>query len=318
MEYKLPRPFLTPIALFVFNRPEHTREVLNGLCSNPEFLKSPLYIYCDGPRNMEDLDFVNKTRELVHSLIHPQKKIIQSPTNLGLARSILSGVKPILEEFGSIIVVEDDIVVDSNFLNFLNGALVKYKNNERVMQVSAYMFPNVEFKDVSKVLFLPNITSWGWATWKRAWGKLDEQANGWESLLYERDLRYEFNVKGSYDYSDMLVRQMTGKIDSWAIRWNWTVFKCGGLVCYPPISFVRNIGFDGSGRHCRVDDAHNLSVSHNPMVPTLSENFELSLSDFRAIQRGLLDLSGSYFVRILKMAAAWVRRIGIKNRNIRR
>jgi hypothetical protein len=312
MECEFKPPSLAPIALFVFNRPEHTSEVLISLSSNPEFFKSRLYIYCDGPRNSDDLDLVNKTRGLVHALMHPQKKIIESQNNLGLSRSVLTGVKTIFEEFENIIVVEDDVVVSSNFLKFLNEALNYYKDNERIMQVSAYMFPKVDFLDASKVLFLPNITSWGWATWRRAWNKLDEQANGWASLIYDRDLRYRFNIKGSYDYTDMLMKQMTGKIDSWAIRWNWTVFKCGGLVCYPPISFVRNIGFDGSGTHCRVSDVNNLSVNHDPKMPKFSNNFELSRDDFRAIQKGLAVLGGSYWFRLLKTMIASLRRIGIR------
>lgn len=98
---------------------------------------------------------------------------------------------------------------------------------------------------------LPVITTWGWATWKRAWRHMDETAQGWESLIADRALRRRFNLDGAYDYTTMMVRQMTGARDSWGIRWYWSAFKANALVVYPPQTLVRNCGFDGSGSHGR-------------------------------------------------------------------
>ncbi len=239
----------SPIALFVYKRPEHTRRVLESLMQCPEFNDSPLYIFCDGAKKEEDKDKVMQAREVVRSLVGKKAEIIESLTNQGLANSIISGVTRLCDKYSRVIVLEDDLVVAPQFLSFLNAALDKYKDESSVMQVSGYMFPIPEFIDKTEAVFLPFTTSWGWATWKRAWDYFDPEVSGWEVLEDNKQMRYRFNLDGSYDYLKMLKMQISGEIDSWAIRWYWSVFKNHGYVQFPPISYISNIGFDNSGTH---------------------------------------------------------------------
>lgn len=303
---------LAPIALFVFKRPGHTLQTLNSLTSNPEFAHSPLYIYCDGARNSNELRDVELTRRVVNDWTHPNKKIITQEKNRGLANSVIAGVSELTEQFGRVIVVEDDLIVSANFLNYLNSALDKYKDEPHVMQISGYMFPVHEYAERREALFLPNISSWGWATWRHAWKFFDANARDWKMLLNSQKLRNEFDVGGSYGYSDMLLRQMNGDIDSWAIRWNWSVFRNKGLVLYPPASLVRNIGFDGSGTHCSVDDFHNEQVSTSLNAIEFSRNILTVWEDVILVRRELLKMSGTPFVRLLKSIRNEIRRVQIK------
>lgn len=239
----------SPIALFVYKRPEHTRRVLESLMQCPEFDDSPLYIFCDGAKKEEDKDKVIQAREVVRSMVGAKAEIVESPTNRGLANSITSGVTSLCNKYGRVIVLEDDLVVAPQFLSFLNAALDKYQDESSVMQISGYMFPVPEFINKTEAVFLPFTTSWGWGTWKRAWDCFDAQASGWEILQTNKQMRLRFNLDGSFDYFNMLKMQMSGEIDSWAIRWYWSVFKKNGCVIFPPISYVTNIGFDSSGTH---------------------------------------------------------------------
>lgn len=303
---------LAPVALFLFKRPKHTKQVLSALSANPEFFSSPLFIFCDGPRNSSDVGNVELTRELARNLQHPSKTVIEAESNLGLAKSVIAGVTELVARFGKIIVVEDDLKVRNGFLAHMNAALDLYCDNPRVMQVSGFMFPIQEFAEKQETLFLPFITSWGWATWSRAWKYFDAEANDWKTLLSNAKLRHRFNVNGSYDYSDMLFRQMTGEVDSWAIRWNWCVFKQGGLVSYPCVSFVSNIGFDGSGSHCRTNIFLQSSVLVLPRKLSFSERIELSDNDLHVISRALSALSGTPALRYLKYILNFLRRTRLK------
>jgi hypothetical protein len=47
----------------------------------------------------------------------------------------------------------------------------------------------------------------------------------------------------------MACQQRLGKIDSWGIRWQLSLFARGGLVLYPRDSLVYNSGVDASGTH---------------------------------------------------------------------
>lgn len=242
---------LAPIALFAYNRPSHTRATVESLLRNPEARESRLHVFCDGARTGQAQASIAEVRSYVRSISGFRSiEVVCRDRNLGLAASVIDGVTRVCGEAGTIIVVEDDLVVAPAFLRYLNAALDRYRDDERVMQISAHMFP-VQVETAHDALFLPFVSSWGWATWQRAWQKFDPGAGGHERLKSDRELRRAFDLGGSYDYSSMLDAQMKGKIDSWAIRWNWTVFRNQGLVLYPAKSLVENKGFDGSGVHTR-------------------------------------------------------------------
>lgn len=245
-----------PIALFTFKRPEHTRRTLESLAQNPEFVESPVFIYCDGARNAAESVQVEETRKLVRDWPHPNKTIVERDRNWGLAKSVIEGVTQLCSEYGRVIVVEDDLVVSPVLLNYLNAALDRYADEPKVMQVSAHMFP-VEIESDCDAVMLPFTTSWGWATWSRAWKCFDPAMTGYENLRSKRALRWQFDMDGSYPSFRMLKQQKYGKIHSWAIRWYLSVFTAKGLVLFPKQTLVRNEGFDGSGTNCKTPQVRN-------------------------------------------------------------
>lgn len=300
-----------PIVLFAFKRPHHLARTLSALSNNPEFNLSRLFIYCDGPRNALDYLNVYKTREIANQFPHSNKIVFESDINKGLAKSVIFGVTETIKAYGKAIVLEDDLLVEESFLCYLNQALIKYQNIPKVMQISAYMFSIPEFFGRSETLFLKNVTSWGWATWSHAWEKFDPNATGWELLLSNKKMRREFDVDGSYAYSDMLFRQKKGKIDSWAIYWNWSVYCNSGLVVYPPVTLVKNIGFDGSGTH-----SQKLNFKDVNKIPKMNVKFSdeiiFSRADYIYIKSAYRKMSGKFYLRFLKLMANTFRRLKIK------
>ena len=239
-----------PIAFFAYKRPEHTLKSLQSLSENPEASQSELFIFCDAPKQLEDWSAVNKVREVIRQeqwckVVH----IREQDNNLGLANSIITGVTELCDRFGRVIVIEDDLILSPYFLQYINSALDRYADEPRVMQISGYMFP-IELKPETDSIFLPFTTSWGWATWKRAWKFFDFEMLGYEIIKNDRKLRHKFDLSSSYPYFSMLETQRNGQLDSWAIRWYLSVFMKEGLTLYPVRSLVHNIGFDGSGTHC--------------------------------------------------------------------
>jgi Glycosyltransferase like family 2 len=238
-----------PIAIFVYKRPDHTRRTIEALLQCPEFAESLLYVFCDGAKKPEDQAAIDETRAVVRSIVGEKAKMIEAAQNQGLANSIIAGVSKLLDEFDRVIVLEDDLIVSPHFLSYMNVALETYQNESLVMQVSGYMFPIKEMASQTEAMFLPFTASWGWGTWRRAWDYFDPNATGWEVLKTDAAMKSRFNLNEAYNYFDMLASQMSGEIDSWAIRWYWSVFQNNGCVLYPSISHVDNIGIDGSGTH---------------------------------------------------------------------
>lgn len=283
---------LAPIALFTFKRPVHTRRTLESLAQNPEFTESPLFIYCDGARHVAEAAQIEETRQLVRNWPHPNKTIIERGHNWGLANSVIEGVTELCKRFGRVIVVEDDLIVSPVFLNYLNVALERYANEPKVMQVSAHMFP-VDIHSQFDAIMLPFTTSWGWATWDRAWKHFDLSMSGFEKLKTNRLLRWKFNLNGSYPYYRMLMRQAKGQADSWAISWYASVFLQDGYVLFPKHSLVQHEGYDDTATHAtRRDQASVKEVAINQVLnfPNViyDQDAYISVRNFFKAERSLL------------------------------
>jgi hypothetical protein len=239
---------LAPIVLFVYNRPEHTTRTLEALQQNALASQSDLTIYSDGPKRPEHEDAVAQVRKAIRNTVGFRSvKIVERSNNLGLANSIISGVTDACESSGKVIVLEDDLLVAPQFLTFLNRGLDRYEDDDRVFQISGYMFPGCIGK--GEATFLPLISTWGWATWRRAWKYFDPNLLGLESIRNDAKLRYRFDINGTYDYFTMAEQQQLGALDSWGIKWYLSVFLQNGLTLFPNVSLTQNIGIDGSGTH---------------------------------------------------------------------
>lgn len=238
-----------PIALFVYNRPGHTRQTVDGLRANTVADQTPLHVFSDAPKNEAASLAVAEVRSYIRSIAgFKTVTIIERERNFGLARSIIDGVTRLCGEYGRVIVMEDDLVTSPIFLSYMNDALTLYEHEDQVMQISGHIAHVPEFSEREEALFVPFITSWGWGTWARAWRHFDPLAQGWEKIRGDRTLRNRFNLDGHFDYTTLLEQQMNGKVDSWAIRWYLSVFSRNGVALFPPQSLVRNIGF-ASGSH---------------------------------------------------------------------
>ena len=243
---------LAPIAIFAYNRPVHLRRTLARLAECAEYGDSPVVIYCDGARTPQQAEAVAATRAVARQVVGTNVTVVERSRNLGLAASVIAGVSELCGQYGRVVVLEDDLLVHSGFLRFMNGALAAWASAPDVMQVSGFMFPISEFARRTEAFFVPFVETQGWATWERAWRSFDPSCPGWERMKSDRDCQRRFDLDDSYYFSDLLRWQMNGKLDTWGVRWYWSVFRAGGLTLCPPQSLVEQIGSDGSGTHGSV------------------------------------------------------------------
>ena len=241
---------LAPITLFVYNRLDHARQTLKALQKNELANKSVLIIYSDAAKNKNDLKKVAKVREYIKNIGGFKKIFIRkAKKNMGLANSIINGVTKVINEYGKIIVLEDDLVTSRYFLRFMNEALEAYKDEPEVASIHGYIYP---IKNLPKTFFIKGADCWGWATWSNKWSIFERDGKKLLDNLLKKNLEREINFNDTYNYIKMLKDQINGKNDSWAIRWHVSAFLKNMITLYPGQSYVKNIGFDNEGTHTKI------------------------------------------------------------------
>lgn len=238
-----------PILLFVYNRPEHVRRNIQALLKNELAAESELFIYSDAAKDETSQAAVKEVRAFIRSIQGFKKiTITERAENWGLARSIIDGVTTLINRYGRVIVLEDDLVVAPHFLQFMNDALETYRDEERVGHIQACDFTHAP--SLPDTFLIKWTGSWGWGTWDRAWKHFNADGKALLTELESRKLTYTFDFNGKYGYTRMLRRQIEGKNNSWAIRWNASLFLKDILSLNVGKSLVQNEGFDGSGTNC--------------------------------------------------------------------
>ncbi len=238
-----------PILLFVYNRPEHVVRTVEALQRNTLAAESELFVYSDAAREEKDKEMVELTRAFVKSIGgFKSVTVIEREENHGLARNIIDGVTSMVERYGRVIVLEDDLITSPYFLQFMNDALETYKDEPRVGHIQGCDF--TKDPDLPETFLIKWTGSWGWATWERAWKHFNPDGKALLAELEARGLTHRFDFNGKYGFTRMLRRQIEGKNNSWAIRWNASLFLKDILSLNAGRSLVQNIGFDGSGTNC--------------------------------------------------------------------
>jgi hypothetical protein len=258
---------VAPVALFAYRRPAHLARTLRALQANPEASRTELFVFSDYAKSEADAPGVNAVRDLLRGINgFADIRIVFRETNFGLARNITDGISTVLAARPSIIVVEDDIVVSSYFLRFINDALQTYNQVPRVGSISAYCYPLSG--SAPETYFIRGADCWGWATWRDRWSYYNPDAGALVAELESRKLERAFDFDGAATFSQMLKDYVAGRNDSWAVRWHASCYLRDLLILYPGRALAQNIGRDGTGTHSTAADG-TLDVKLSPIPVTV-------------------------------------------------
>lgn len=293
-----------PILISVYNRPNHFLKCINSLSECEGASSSILYITSDFPKSKKDTNSVLKVREIIKN-IKGFKKVISVFTETNTNGKVINDTnREILDKFGVIIYSEDDNIFSKQFLNYMNEGLRKFKNNPNVFSISGYNYP-IKLKNTNKeIYFWTGFSAWGYATWKEKYFKMKSLMTPKEKGIYytKKFMSSYFNIKKLYNISPHYIPALThilkkNKIyeDSFVCLY---LFNENMLTVFPKITYVRNIGNDGSGLHCvgLKDDLY--------LKQKLNNNFDPIYLD-EQISRD------SYIYRVLKnhFQISWKRKI---------
>ena len=252
-----------PIALFVYNRVDHPMQVIESLKKNPEAKNTDLFVFSDGCKYVDDNDKVNELRSFLKTVKgFKSVKIFERKTNYGLGINLIDGITRILETYDRVIVLEDDIVVNTNFLAFMNQCLTKYKDNKDMFTIQATTGnPNAS----ADVICRKQPNCWGWAIWRDRWDLFERNVP--MSFLEANDNNMDLRVKLNNNNAVNITWQMDANLNkrrfTWGVYLNWTSIKYNKLNIYPRYQIIKNIGEDGTGVHGNSHDTENMNADWN-------------------------------------------------------
>lgn len=250
-----------PIALFVYNRLKHTKQTVEALKANKYAKKSKLFIYSDGYKNEFDKKQVLHVREYLKSIDgFKSVDIVERKCNIGLAKNIISGITKVVNKYGKIIVVEDDIVTSPYFLKFMNEALEFYEKEKKIWHIGGWNYP-ISTKDLDDIFASRIMNCWGWATWQDRWNYFEKKPEKLIKKYMPCEIK-RFDIDGYLNLWEQVLGNYDKKVNSWAVFWYESIFKHHGLCINISKSLVKNIGFDGSGLHSGVRSGYNAKLSH--------------------------------------------------------
>jgi len=275
---------LVPVILFVYNRPWHTRQTIDSLKKNELADSTELIVFSDAPKNEKAESQVKEVRDYLKTIEgFKSVKIIEREHNWGLAASIIDGVTEVVNEYGRVIVLEDDIVTSPVFLQYMNQALDFYADKKDVWHISGWSYP-IESEGLGDAFLWRGMNCWGWATWSDRWKHFKKDPEGliknWTS-----DDQKAFDLGGTGVFWPQVLGNATGKLNTWAIFWYATIFQNKGLCLNPTVSYVDNIGHDGSGVHCGNDTSHlSAELCQKESINLPTDIFESKLAVSRIIR----------------------------------
>jgi hypothetical protein len=285
-----------PIALFVYNRPEHTARTLKFLQQNELAAESRLFVFSDGFKSDADEKNVLEVRELLKNIDgFKSVEIVERKENMGLAKSIIIGVSKLIKDYKQVIVFEDDLITSPYTLTYFNEALSRYRDESKVMHIGAYMY-NLKSADLPETFFYRAATSWGWATWESAWEHFEPNI---DTLMakFDKSAKSAFSIEHTMNFWKQMEDFKSGKNNSWAIRWYASIFLKGGLTLNPSQSLVNNIGHDGSGIHSGINDIYNVIINPKP-ITQFPDRIAESPAAYAAIKGFLKNRKGTLWDRL--------------------
>ena len=294
----------SPVVVFVYNRPQHTQNLLDCLNNLEEAKYTELFIFSDGPKEVNDENVMN-VRKVINTFASNSNfrnvQVFKSRNNKGLATSIIEGVTKVINRYESVIVLEDDLEVSRDFLSYMNDAIKVYKDNERIWSISAYSFPMKALKDYKHDVYLSGRgCSWGWATWKDRWNSVDWTVSHYREYKFNMVKRHSFALWGR-DLPCMLDAYVYNEIHSWAIRWCFAAHLQKMYTVYPVVSRILNKGTDGSGTNYNkiYNTKYDTELSHKT-----SCNFEDVAIDYQ-IQK---EFAKKYLsiLELIKVSLRWL------------
>jgi len=291
----------TPVLLLGYNRPEQMRGLIQSLAAVKPKL---ILLSVDGPKinRLRDIELVRHTQEMVNEITWDAEiRTRFRESNLGLRNAVVDAVTWANNEFGKVIVLEDDVRAGPQLLDFLNYYLVKYENQRDIAHINGYnLVPSQHLSnpsEPSRMSIYPE--SYAWATWEKAWSKYDDNMIWAKNVSISELKNICGSTVGALRWKQNFSDAAAGRIDTWAYRWLTTIWENNFKVISPNQNISTYTGWE-NGTHTffkvkyKEPEIGTINIDlhdSNGRIDELAENWlkrRVFLESARGVARGIL------------------------------
>lgn len=293
-----------PVLIGTYTRLDHLKKTVDALAKNTLASETDLYIASDFAASEKDQSSVDNIRSYIKSISgFKSLNLILRPSNYGSYRNYTEATDFIFKTHDRIIIMEDDIVTGVGFLEFINDGLDLYGVDSNVFCVTGYMWPNIKIDIDSDTVLLPIYNGWGSAFHRENYKKIVSGKHVAQRVVksFILFLRVNMIIPG---IAPLVFEMAKGRLAAWDIDCFLYVVENKKCVLLPKKSLVKNIGFDGTGLRCGVDNAFVEQDINNGSTVTVRRLLPSEISFCRkhtfAAFGGLSSLLKGYVVFYMK------------------
>lgn len=237
-----------PVALLIYNRPDHTRRVLERVA---DYKPRRLLVVADGPKAERDIEACMAARAVIDHVTWDCEILTNySDVNLGCKVRVSSGLDWVFSLCEEAIILEDDCVPNASFFPFCEQLLDRYGHDDRVMTISGCNLQGGHVRGDGSYYFSRYPTCWGWASWRRAWEHYDVSMDAWTVLRDSPWLGGLVDSEAEVSYwRDIFDQTARGEVDTWDYQWVFACWSKGSMAVVPNVNLVSNVGFGDRATH---------------------------------------------------------------------
>lgn len=245
----------SPILISVYDRVAHLTKCVESIKENKEAKDSDLFIAVDYPNKASDKDKIEKVLKYCASIDgFKSVNIIKRNKNFGAGINATEALFELFEHYDKAICMEDDNIVSSTFLEFMNDALNYYENDDRIINITGFNYPVDMPATYDKDVYIwPAYSAYGVGYWRKKFNREYLELNDFDEFITDKKLVDAFNNVAEHILPILFHGLKNGEIyGDCAISYNY--FRKNKFALFPVISKVKNIGYDGSGLHCGINE----------------------------------------------------------------
>ena len=239
-----------PILVIAFNRPKIFELCLHEIS---KIKPKEIFIAIDGPRKNVESDLVNisSCKSLIKLIDWDcDIKTYFSNENMGAGLWPIMAINFAFENVYNLIIIEDDVLIKSNFYDLVNKSLIDFSKDERAFAICASNLSDIRNLGKNNPLYKSKYFSgWGWATTRKKWSEYQFEPTfiSLRKVITEN----EFNIPvGLYFWVNfMLVKYK--KLAAWDYQVNNLIFEKKYYVYKTVENMAINIGVGSDATHTK-------------------------------------------------------------------